>query len=165
MNIAEIFESKDEAEHFAALKRTGFFGNQGAGCIFLAKDTNRFLLAHRSASVEQPGTWGIWGGAIDSHETPQVAATREAEEESGYNGQIKMVPLYIFEAHRNGKIVFKYFNFLAIVPTEFTPHLDWESQGFQWCEFGDWPSPLHFGVTAILNDASSVRKMRQATLA
>ena len=161
MRLEEIFE-EDETEHFAALDRTGFYGNQGAGCVFLAQDTKRFLLAHRSSAVEQPGTWGVWGGAINAREDPKTSATREAEEESGYSGQIKMIPLYVFEAKKNGKVVFKYFNFLAVIPTEFTPRLNWESQGFQWCEFGSWPSPLHFGVSAVLNDAASVQKMKNA---
>ena len=49
----------------------------------LALDTGRILLPHRSQAVEQPGTWGTWGGAIDGKEQPKTAALRELREEAG----------------------------------------------------------------------------------
>jgi 8-oxo-dGTP pyrophosphatase MutT (NUDIX family) len=159
--IINLIESRDDDdEHFKQLKKTGFFGAQGAGCIFFAKDTGRFLLAHRASEyVEQPNTFGVWGGAIDSGENPATAAEREAYEEAGYDGNIRMVPMYIFKAVKDGKIVFKYYNFLAIVEHEFTPQLNWESQGFKWCQFGQWPHPLHFGVEKLLSDSKSKKFM------
>jgi 8-oxo-dGTP pyrophosphatase MutT (NUDIX family) len=159
MLLLDLFESDED--HARALQTNGYWGNQGAGCLFVAKSTGRFLLAHRSVHVEQPGTWGVFGGAIDSGEDPAAAALREAEEESGYNGKIKMIPMYVFNAERGGKVVFKYFNFLAIVPDEFAPHLNWESQGFKWCDFGNWPSPLHFGVLKLLSDPKSINIMKE----
>jgi hypothetical protein len=65
------FLIENDSEHRDALKQTGFWGRQGAGCIFLALDTERLCIAHRSRKVEQPGTWGTWGGAIDSFESPE----------------------------------------------------------------------------------------------
>lgn len=41
------------------------------------------LLQHRAAWSHQGGTWGLPGGALDSHEKPEEAALREAEEEAG----------------------------------------------------------------------------------
>jgi 8-oxo-dGTP pyrophosphatase MutT (NUDIX family) len=165
MRIGEIFEGEDDHLHAQKLQQTGFWGAQGAGCIFLARDTKRFLIAHRSAHVEQPNSWGTWGGAIDRNEAPEHAAKREATEESGYNGPLRLLPLYVFEAKKNGEVAFRYHNFLAIVENEFTPRLDWESQGFRWCEFGNWPSPLHFGLKAILNDPHSIAVMKRASAA
>ena len=58
-------------------------------------------------------------------------------------------------------------NFLAIVEREFVAR-DLETQGFQeteefrWCKFGEWPSPLHFGFKAVLNDPHSIHVMQQA---
>lgn len=162
MNIRELFEGEDDYLHAKKLNQTGFWGAQGAGCIFMAKETKRFLIAHRSRAVEQPGTWGTWGGAIDRNEAPADAARREATEESGYNGPVKLLPLFVFEAKKVDKVVFRYHNFLAIIENEFTPRLDWETQGFRWCEFGDWPSPIHFGLQAVLNDPHSVAVMQKA---
>lgn len=147
----------DEAEHRDALEKTGFWGKQGAGCIFVAKDSGKFCIAHRSAYVEQPNTWGTWGGAIDSGESPSAAAAREVREEAGWNGQFKLIPMFVF-THPSG---FRYSNFLAVVETEFTPQLNWESQGFTWVDYGDWPQPLHPGLASLLNDPLSQQIMKK----
>lgn len=42
-----------------------------------------FLLQQRSQSVDEGGSWGIPGGAIQEGETAEMAARREAEEEVG----------------------------------------------------------------------------------
>lgn len=154
MKIQELFETTNNDEHFDALRKTGFFGKAGAGCIFLAKDTGRILLCHRSEHVEQPGDWGNWGGAIDQGENPYEAASREATEETGHPGPFDIKQLYVFKSG-----TFHYYNFLTIVDKEFIPRLDWESQGYKWCEWGQWPSPLHFGLVSLFKDADSVRKI------
>jgi ADP-ribose pyrophosphatase YjhB (NUDIX family) len=41
------------------------------------------LLQHRAPWSHQGGTWGLPGGARDSHETPEQAAVREIAEETG----------------------------------------------------------------------------------
>lgn len=41
------------------------------------------LLQHRAPWSHQGGTWGLPGGARDSHETPEQTAVREAHEEAG----------------------------------------------------------------------------------
>ena len=41
------------------------------------------LLQHRAPWSHQGGTWGLPGGARDSHETVEQAAVREAHEEAG----------------------------------------------------------------------------------
>lgn len=45
------------------------------------------LLQHRAAWSHQGGTWGLPGGALDSHEGPEHAAVREAGEEAGLDAQ------------------------------------------------------------------------------
>ena len=42
-----------------------------------------YLLQRRSRSVDEPGTWGIPGGAIKTGESPEAAARRETLEEIG----------------------------------------------------------------------------------
>lgn len=172
MQLSELFRLvEDESEHWAALKKTGYYGKQAAGCIPFSRDTKRFLVAHRSHLVEQPHTWGTIGGAVDRGETPKDTALRELHEEGGYSGPITMVPLYVFQDK-----TFRYSNFLAIVVHEFTPrpfqpypHPGWETDGFRWCEYGEWPHPLHFGLQAVLNDPKSratfERVLRDATSA
>lgn len=154
MRLDEVFDEHPDAEHFDALRKTGFFGAAGAGCIFLARDTGRILIAHRSEYVQEPNTWGVWGGAINRGEDPLQAVQREAHEETGNGGPFEFVPLYVFQSG-----TFRYFNFLCIVDEEFSPHLDWETQGFKWCEWGDWPQPMHFGLKALLSDHDSADKI------
>ena len=156
---------ENDREHQQALQDTGFWGRAGAGCIFIAKDTGRILLNHRSQYVEQPGTWGVWGGAIDSRETPIQAVKREAQEESGYiPDDSSIIPIYVFHDEKSG---FKYYNFIVLTDDEFTPKIpissQWETQGWKWVEYGNWPSPLHFGVKAILNDSKSVSIIKSYT--
>jgi 8-oxo-dGTP pyrophosphatase MutT (NUDIX family) len=146
-----------DAAHAGALRETGYWGSAGAGCVFVARRTGRFLLAHRGPRVEQPNTWGTWGGAIDPGEAPEAAALREAREEAGFAGCADLLPLLAFTDGR-----FRFFNFLAVVGDEFAPRLEWEAQGYRWCEFGDWPAPLHFGLAAVLADPASVATMQAA---
>lgn len=136
----------DDGDHAYALATTGFWGKQGAGCIFLAKDTKRILLPYRSSSVEQPHTWGVWGGAIDNKENPSDAVRREVREEAGYTGSAQLVPLVVFQ-----KGTFKYHNFLTIVDKEFTPKTNWETDDFRWVDYGNWPTPLHFGLQYLID--------------
>lgn len=154
-----ITEGTHDHEHQRELNRTGYWGAKGAGCIVLARTTGRILLAHRSAYVEQPHTWGGWGGAIDPNENPEEAARREISEECGYHGHFDIIPLYVFKAPSGS---FRYYNFLAIVDEEFSPTLDWENQGFEWVEYGSWPSPLHFGLKALFADHDSDAVIRHA---
>lgn len=160
LNIASGLLLESDADHRDALEKTGFWGKQGAGCLFLAKDTGRFCIAHRSPNVEQPNTWGTWGGAIDSGENPKDAVQREVNEEAGYHGPLELIPLYVFK-HTSG---FRYYNFLAVVETEFTPVMDWETQGFEWCKWGEWPDPLHPGMTLLLKDPRSVSIMQDMSV-
>ena len=127
-------------------------GLGAAGCVFIAKDTGRILLAHRSGKCDfEPSTWGTWGGKIDEGETPMDAVVREIDEESGYNGEYKINPLWTFEDPEYG---FKYYNYLILVPYEFTPKLNWENDDSEWVEWGDWPEPMHFGLVALIKNAA-----------
>lgn len=138
---------------------TGFYGKWGAGCIPFSKATKRFLIAHRSNNppprdVEQPGTWGTWGGA--GVKNPEYTVRMELSEETGFSGHFDLLPIFVFNSGS-----FRYSNFIAVMDDEYTPRLNWESQGFRWCDFGDWPSPLHFGLKAILADPTSISTMKK----
>ena len=149
-NMASKDIRESDSSHSDALRRTGFWGNQGAGCIFLAKSTGRILLQHRSRAVQEPGTWGTFGGAIDAGEEPEEAVRREVHEETGYTGSFELVPLAVFTSGS-----FRYSNFLAIVEDEFEPEHGWEAQGHGWFAYGDWPAPLHFGLRNLLGKSGA----------
>lgn len=148
-----------EKEHAATLAATGYWGNAGAGCLIMAQDTGRILIPLRSQWVQEPGTWGTWGGAIDGDEDPKTACMREVHEEAGYAGKvIDMIHLFRFQDAE-----FRYDTFLAVVPTEFEPELNWETERAEWVENGQWPSPLHFGLEQVLKDKGVQNKLGSAT--
>ena len=124
---------------------THFWGKKGAGVLVYCSATRRFLLGRRSAKVNEPGTWGLFGGAIDSQESTNRAAMRELEEEIGYRGEVILRTIDIFR-----KDNFSYQNFLGTVPEEFRPKLDWENDKAGWFSFENFPQPLHFGLKRIL---------------
>jgi 8-oxo-dGTP pyrophosphatase MutT (NUDIX family) len=137
--------------HREALARTGFFGEQAAGTVTIAADTGRMMLVLRSEKVEQPGTHGNAGGAHLKEEDPEVAALREHGEETGWEGDIlAMIPAFVFR-----KDDFVYRNFVTVVPHEYEPELGWEADSAVWCTTSDLPSPLHFGIEALLADPES----------
>lgn len=146
-----------EAQHMEAFGETGFWGRQAAGCLILARQTGRLLLAHRSSEVLEPGTWGTWGGAMDGGETPVEAVTREIREETGYAGEFLVHPLAVFE-HASG---FRYHNMLAVVESEFEPECNWENQGGCWVDLedllgGSAPTlPLHPGMHFLLKQSGA----------
>jgi len=139
----------------AVTEANEYFGSAGAGCVIMARDTGRILMPLRSNHppphhVNEPGTYGTWGGKIDDGENPEKAARREVEEECGHNGDIQMIPLYVY---KDGS--FRYYNYLAIVPDEFKPQLNWETESATWTTLDKLPGPLHPGLRKLLADAPS----------
>ncbi|CDO86725.1 DNA mismatch repair protein MutT [Mycobacterium triplex] len=68
-----------------------YWGRFGAAGLLLRAPrpdgTPAVLLQHRAVWSHQGGTWGLPGGARDSHETPEQTAVREAHEEAGLLAQ------------------------------------------------------------------------------
>lgn len=149
MIYRRFFEETDE-------DNPKYWGKEAAGCIFLARDTGRILLARRSNEVSyEPNTWAGWGGKLDDNETPLQAAEREVEEETGFRGNYKVNHLWTFNDPETG---FRYHNYLVVVPKEFTPRLNWENDDYEWVEFGSWPRPLHWGIELLLQNSGETLK-------
>ncbi len=68
-----------------------YWGRYGAAGLLLRAPlpdgTPAVLLQHRAVWSHQGGTWGLPGGARDSHETPEQTAVREAHEEAGLRSE------------------------------------------------------------------------------
>ena len=70
------------------------WGLNGAAGILIVRD-HEILLQHRAPWVHNGDTWGIPGGARDSHESTIEAAFREAVEETGIDTDL-LTPLHTF---------------------------------------------------------------------
>lgn len=131
-----------------------FWGNQGAGILFLAYTTGKVLLTLRSAEVNEPHSWGLVGGKIDPKESPARAARREAREELGFTGKIEnLIPAYTFKTKG-----FKFHNFIGVVQDEFAFTLNDENDDARWFDIDDLPEPLHFGLKYLFQNAKRLIK-------
>ncbi len=130
-----------------------------AGIIFV--HDGQLLLILRSREVVAPSVWCGAGGKIESGETPEEAAIREASEEIGYppDHECTLSPLYTFNSDT---LVFH--NFLGVLTKDpFGPQLNWESDGYAWFTPDNLPhAQLHFGFKAILEDQDASSKLNQA---
>lgn len=102
---------------------------------------NRALFLKRSPKAkDHQGEWCCPGGSIEGGETPEQAAKRETQEETGYStGDITQIDDYA------GFVTFR-----ANVDNEFAPARDDESTEHVWAPIDDPPQPLHPGVSATL---------------
>jgi 8-oxo-dGTP pyrophosphatase MutT (NUDIX family) len=120
------------------------FTDQGAaGIVLYAEDTGRYGLQQRSNDINDPGLWAAWGGGREPGESLEQCARRELSEEGGYTGPIKLHHLASNP---------KYTTFIGVVPHEFEPQANDEWKDYCWTEAGDWPSPMHPGVAAALEN-------------
>lgn len=83
-----------------------YWGRYGAaGLLLRAPRTDgsaAVLLQHRAPWSHQGGTWGLPGGARDSHETAEQAAVREAHEEAGLTADLLTVRTAVVTAEISG---------------------------------------------------------------
>jgi 8-oxo-dGTP pyrophosphatase MutT (NUDIX family) len=144
---------------------------KGAGVILFCPATQRILLVRRSSDITSwPLTWAGVGGAMEPGETPVQTARREVQEEIGYNIHGPMTLLYVWKnpnleailkkkkaGYYSGEVssskppFIAYYNFMAEVPLEFEPALNWENDQSGWFDpFINLPKPLHPGIKELL---------------
>jgi 8-oxo-dGTP pyrophosphatase MutT (NUDIX family) len=147
------------------------FDRHAAGALIMAKDTGRVLVGHRSGKVDDPDTWGIWGGTIHPEEDPVLGAHREIKEETGYAGPINFHPIFTHEGPDPTHASLRYHNLLGVVDSEFNPLLNWEHKDSKWVKPSQIPTPTHLGLQALMRhpnlraqiaqiDAGAARLMR-----
>lgn len=92
------------------------------------------LLQHRAEWVHNGGTWGVPGGARDSHESAIEAALRESEEETGIDSSL----LTIYITHTDDHGDWRYDTVIAAAHPELVPHtMNAESQELRWVLWDD----------------------------
>lgn len=155
----EVFESQyaRSSAEYANKHGAKFWGDSGAGVLVICKNTGNLLVSMRSEDVNEPNTWGIFGGKTEEGETPEESAQRELTEESGYKGKYEMIPAYIYVAPGN---TFTYYNFIGIVEEEFEPEYDWETAYAEWMPLEKLMKiePKHFGLKKLLEHSMDIIK-------
>jgi len=106
------------------------WGLNGAAGILLVRRT-QILLQHRAPWVHNGDTWGIPGGARDSHESVLEAAIREAKEETGID-PVHLTPIQTFSDDHGS---WRYDTVIAYANDELVAHeLNDESHEVRWVE-------------------------------
>ena len=123
---------------------------QAPGYISLSRSTRRVLLNFRSETVSKPNCWGFWGGKINRDETLLQGLEREIKEEINFFPEYERITT--IDQFQSPDAQFTYSSFAIIVPNEFLPIINDESQGFAWVSFQHYPKPLHPGARAILEN-------------
>lgn len=135
----------------------GFWGNIGAGVLPISQETGRILLPERSWRVNEPNTWGVWGGKVEEeyYEKIEEGAIREFKEETEFKGNIDLIEAHTFESERGG---FKFYNFIGLIDEEFVPELGWETQNYKWVTFEELQEidRKHFGLKALLDNSKDL---------
>jgi len=106
------------------------WGLNGAAGILLVRGT-QILLQHRAPWVHNGDTWGIPGGARDSHESVLEAAIREAKEETGID-PVHLTPIQTFSDDHGS---WRYDTVIAYASDDLVAHeLNDESHEVRWVE-------------------------------
>jgi 8-oxo-dGTP pyrophosphatase MutT (NUDIX family) len=140
-----------------------------AGCLIVCPATCSILLLQRSSGVSHGGTWGIPGGGGETFDKDSAAtALRETWEEA------QLHPHLLGVVDVQPKKIGQFITYLATLPTEQAPTLNWEHSAYSWCPFdsqrGTWafPGPLHSfrhgmsGLAATMADPGVVRAVLAA---
>jgi 8-oxo-dGTP diphosphatase len=116
------------------------WGLNGAAGILILRGSE-ILLQHRAPWVHNGDTWGIPGGARDSHESTLEGAFREAIEETGIDTEL-LTPLHTFTDDHGS---WKYDTVIARAQDELVAHeVNDESHEVRWVEIEKVAElPLH----------------------
>ncbi|EHI12391.1 NUDIX hydrolase [Mycolicibacterium thermoresistibile ATCC 19527] len=132
-----------------------FWGRYGAAGLLLRAPrpdgSPAVLLQHRAAWSHQGGTWGLPGGARDSHETAEQAAVREAHEETGLAVELVVVRTAVVTAEVAGVggTHWSYTTVIADAPEMLETEPNLESAELRWVAEDDVGAlPLHPGFAA-----------------
>ncbi len=153
----EIFGSGENASYDNDAGEP-FWGNKAAGVLPICSITKKILLDYRSKYVNEPNTYGVYGGKIDTDENIEDAVRREFLEETEYDDNIELIPAFIFESG-----TFKYYNYIGIIDDEFEPKMGWESEDYEWVTFDELLNieQKHPGLKLLLEDTESLKIIKK----
>ena len=140
-----------------------YWGKHGAAGLLLRAPgpggSPAVLLQHRAPWSHQGGTWGLPGGARDSHETAEQAAVREAHEEAGLPADRVVVRTTVVTAEISGAsgAYWSYTTVIADAPEQLETVPNRESAELRWVAEDEVAAlPLHPGFAASWADLRAV---------
>lgn len=136
-------------------------GRTGAGVVFIAATTGRILLGKRSGLVDEPHVWSAFSGIMRAGETAEQTVRREVHEETGYTQDFKMLLAHTYVSKDRD---FTFYNYIAVVPYEFPPNLNWEHKEAAWFSLVWLPSPMHYGLKDMLANSMDLLQSAKETL-
>lgn len=153
--LRRTFGGEPYAQGTAPYGTTGFYGLpvsyakggavKCAGVLFLSPKHDVLLMRRSKAGDAHKGEWSLPAGHIEKGETPEAAARREAQEETGYEHEGGLSPFM----HRSAENV-DFTTYLAH-SEEFRPTLNDEHDKAEWVDLDEAAKlPLHPGVRAAL---------------
>ena len=148
-----------------------YWGRHGAAGLLLRAPrpdgSAVVLLQHRAPWSHQGGTWGLPGGARDSHESAEEAAVREAHEEAGLEARRLVVRTTVVTATASGS-QWTYTTVIADAPEQLDTVPNRESAELRWVAEEDVAAlPLHPGFAASwhrLREVAATIPLMQAEL-
>jgi 8-oxo-dGTP diphosphatase len=146
-----------------------YWGRHGAAGLLLRAPRDdgsaSVLLQHRAPWSHQGGTWGLPGGARDSHETVEQAAIREANEEAGLRADQLVVRTTVVTAEVSG---WSYTTVIADARVQLDTRANGESAELRWVAEEEVTTlPLHPGFArswAKLRAVAAAIPLRRAGL-
>jgi 8-oxo-dGTP pyrophosphatase MutT (NUDIX family) len=168
MDNADFWNSSANSS-LGITKTAAKWGRAGSGVLYYCPDDNTVMLLERSDAVEDPGLWGIPGGAIKGtegmydekedldgekfdDETLRSSAHTEVEEEIGHKPEGGKEMGQVTLSFGN----FNYTTFIVSVDKEQKEaitngaKLNWESIGINWFPLSQLPAKTHPGVSGAI---------------
>ena len=150
--LFEDFEDGQEHEENKVGTWIEFSEKIGAGVLPICESTGRVLLGKRSGESPDSDTWGEFGLKFSEEgqeqETNVLYVIEQAfRMQTAYAGKIKLIPSYVYETTGDS---YKYYNFIAILPEEFTPSLSDKNEESKWFTLDELKQmdrkAFHFGL-------------------
>ncbi|NAS22135.1 NUDIX domain-containing protein [Herbidospora sp. NEAU-GS84] len=113
----------------------GVYGASGLLAVHHTARASYVLMQKRALWSHHGGTWGLPGGAIDSHEDAVTGALREAHEETALSRDALRVRGVYLDDHGG----WSYQTVIATAVEKLPVHLDMESTALRWVTLAELP--------------------------